>query len=184
MNGHAEDEKTIRGLELQPKAGQQETGVTYSVTPAHFGFTKWRILLFLVGSAICYALGLLCLNWIIGWIGRLFWPTSIWFSAPWNWESTAIAVLAWGGTELIWWSNYHYSIQIDDTSARMGQSVVRKGHVRYVLEKGNFITGHRLVLSEHRRRCFGRAVIVPKGLPEYEQIKSQVSTWVVNPATE
>ncbi len=40
-------------------------------------------------------------------------------------------------------------------------------------------------LSEKGQLCFGSVITVPKGLPQYEQIKTQVSTWIVEtPYTE
>jgi hypothetical protein len=78
-----------------------------------------------------------------------------------------------------------YSLEIDDNTARVGLRVARKGYVHYLREfTGGFMQGSRLVLSERGpflAEILG-GIVVPKGLPEYEQIKLKVSTWVVDTA--
>jgi hypothetical protein len=82
----------------------------------------------------------------------------------------------------LWLSADNYSLEIDDITARVRWRKVRTGHVRYLREFGSkFLQGPRLELSERGplgARFFGGVVVVPKGLPDYEQIKKQVSTWM------
>ena len=67
----------------------------------------------------------------------------------------------------------------------VGGRVIRKGHLRYLREINSrpWRGGPRLVLSERESpwvQLFGGAVIIPKGLPDYEQIKNKALTWLVD----
>lgn len=158
--------------------------MTYEITPEHFGFSKWRQVLLAIGLLACFTLGLPFLKWIT----NLLWPGSSWVSPPWHWTGRDILtyVLMFVFFSLWWSFENSYSLGIDDNSIRVGGRVVRKGHIRYLREfDGGLAKGPRLVLSEHGSlwvQFLGGAVVVPKGLPEYAQIKAQVSTWVTDAA--
>lgn len=153
--------------------------MTYEITPEHFGFTKGRKVLLAIGLLACFTVGLPFLKWIT----NLLRPNSSWVSPPWHWTEKEILtyVLMFGFFALWWSSENNYSLGMDDNSVRVGGRVVRKGHVRYLREfDGGLGKGPRLLLSERGPlwvHFLGGVVVVPKGLPEYEQIKAQVSTW-------
>lgn len=64
-----------------------------------------------------------------------------------------------------------------------GGRVIRKDHLRYVREINSraWRGGPRLLLSEHapaRARLFGGVIVIPKGVPEYQQIKEKSFAWM------
>jgi hypothetical protein len=153
---------------------QKPAAMTYKITPQHFGFTTSLRLLLVVGSLTCFALAILI-------------PSLISASLPWSWRDFTSSLITWLLLAFWWGYQYHYSLEINDNSARVGGRVVRKGHVRYLREMDCLFGGARLVLSEHGAawvHLFGGAIVIPKRLPEYEQIKAKVSTWIVNPAPD
>ena len=158
--------------------------MTYEITPEHFGFTTRRKSLLSVGFLVCVTL----LPAFLKWIANLLWPDSTWVSPPWHWTERDLYTYVFMGVAFaLWWSSaYNYSLEIDDNTVRVGGRVVRKGHVRYLREfDRELLRGPRLVLSEHGPlwvQFLGGIVVVPKGLPEYQQIKTQVSMWVVDTA--
>jgi hypothetical protein len=164
--------------------------MTYEITPEHFGFTKGRKLMLGVGLLVCITIEPAVANWI----ANLLWPGSTWVSPPWHWTEGEIigGMFIWGAFALCWHFAYNYSLEIDDNNARVRWRVVRKGRVRCLrefghglLHGGGLLQGPRLVLSEHGplwAQFLGGIVVVPKGLPEYEQIKAQISTWLVDAA--
>ena len=149
--------------------------MTYKITPAHFGITtrlKWLIGL---SSLACFVLPMI--------IFPLIRPS-------WAWSPRAIVagLLTWLVLQFGWYFQHNYSLEVHDNSVRVGGRVVRKGHVRYLreIDARPWRGGPRLILSEHvplRARLFGGGVVIPNGLPEYEQIKKNVSTWTANSAT-
>ena len=63
--------------------------------------------------------------------------------------------------------------------------MVRKGHLRYVREINSrpWRGGPRLLLSERApvwARLFGGAIVIPKDVPDYEEIKNKVFAWMAN----
>jgi hypothetical protein len=149
--------------------------MTYEVTPADFGFpTRLNVLLGL-GTLACFALP--------PFIWQLIWPSHAWSS----WELVP-SLLTWLVLEFSWYFQTHYSLEVDEDSVSVvGGRVVRKGHLRYVREINSraWRGGPRLLLSERPPawgRLFGGAIVIPKGLPEYEQVKQKVSTWMANSA--
>jgi len=164
---------------------QLRRNMTYEITPEHFEFTKRRELLvaggFLAGAYLCPV--------FIQWIINRLWHGSKWASpplTPWTIGHLTGFIIFAIVFVCVWLSAYNYSLEIDDNSARVRWRVVRKGYVRYFREfKGGLFNGPRMELSEHGPRWvrfLGGTVVVPKGLPDYEQIKSQVSTWLVDAA--
>ncbi len=158
--------------------------MTYEITPEHFGFSKWRQLFLAVFFLACLTLGPVFLVWII----NLLWPGAKWASDPWHWEEREVfgCVIGEAVFAFEWSYSHNYSLEIDEDSVRVRGRVVRKGHVCYLRElDGNLWEGPRLVFSEHGPvgvQFLGGVVVVPKGLPEYEQIRMKVSTWVVDAA--
>ena len=64
-----------------------------------------------------------------------------------------------------------------------GGRVIRKDHLRYVREINSraWRGGPRLLLSERPpgwARLFGGAIVIPKGVPEYQQIKEKSFAWM------
>jgi hypothetical protein len=162
--------------------------MTYEIAPEHFGFSIRRKVLVLGSFLVFLALWPAFFNWIT----NLLWPHSPWFSPPLKridlYADTFGSVIM--GIAIVWWwsSAHHYSLEIDDNTARVGGRVVRKGRIRYMRElDGRLLRGPRLILSEHGPlwvQFLGGTVEVPKGLPEFEQIKLQVSTWMLAPHAE
>jgi hypothetical protein len=158
----------------------------YIITPEHFGLTYKRRLLSVVGVFAGAAL----LPVFSRWTDRLLWPGTTQGSL-WNWTisditGTLVLLVMYTITLPWWWSSYSYTLEVDDNTARVGRRVVGKGYMRCFRElKGGLFQGPRLELSEHGPlwvRFFGGVVVVPKGLPEYRQIKMQVSTWLLDKA--
>ncbi len=160
--------------------------MTYEITPAHFGYTNWKKLVLAVSWLAILTLGPVLLEWIIS----LLWPGSSWATRSWDWRERDIlgGVFAAAVFEFEWSFAHNYSLEIDEDSARVGGRVVRRGHVRYLRElDGNLWEGPRLVISEHGPvwvQFLGGVVVVPKGLPDYEQIRTRVSMWVVDAAAD
>jgi hypothetical protein len=147
----------------------------YEVTPKHFGFTTRLKLLLAVGSLACFVLPMIIFPLIRA-------------SLAWSSREIASGLMAWLALAFWWYVQHNYSIEVDDNSARVGGRVVRKGYVRYLREIDSWPLrgGPRLVLSEHAPawvHLFGGAIVVPKGLPEYEQVKKTIFSWTVNSAT-
>lgn len=159
--------------------------MTYEIAPEHFGFTRQRRALAVSGFLAFLALWPVFFNWIT----NLLWPNSSWFPPPLKPTDLLANAIAFviAGIVFVWgWSSaHHYSLEIDDNTARVGGRVVRKGRIRYMRELGGgLLQGPRLVMSEHGPlwvKLLGGAVEVPRGLPEYEQIKLTVSTWMPSP---
>ena len=159
--------------------------MTYEITPNHFGFTLWRKVLLVIGSLV----GILIVTEVSQWIGNLLWPGSHQLMSPWHGTEADIisAIITYavmlGAFVLCWHFEFNYSLEIDDNSARARWRVVRKGHLRYLREfQGGLFRAPRMELSEHGPiwvRFLG-GVVVPKGLPEYEQIKTNILDWMVN----
>ena len=149
--------------------------MTYEVTPQHFGFTTRRKLSLAVLSLACFVTPMFIFPWVSA-------------SLAWGSREIATGLLTWLALA-VWWSLQHnYCLEVDDNSARVGGRVVRKGHVRYVREVDSWPLrgGPQLVISEHAPawvRLFGGVIVVPKGLPEYEQVKKTIFTWTENSAT-
>ena len=143
------------------------TLMIYEISPKHFGLTTGRQLLFAVGSLACFALVVFVPSWISA-------------SDPWSWRDVFTALLTWFFLGIWWYWQYSYSIEVDVHSIRSGRRVVRKGHVRYLREIEPLFGGRRLVLSEHGPAWVhlrGGVIEIPKGIPEYEQIKTKIFTW-------
>jgi hypothetical protein len=105
----------------------------------------------------------------------------------WAWTPPEIVSALFGWLVLEFWLYFqrNYSLEVDDNSVRAGDRVIRKGHVRYLreLDRRPWRGGPRLVLSEHsplRARLLGGVIVIPKGLPEYEQVKQKLLTWTAN----
>jgi len=138
--------------------------LTYEITPAHFGFTtRLRVLL------------------ALGTLARPSWA--------WTPREIVTGLLTWLFIEFWWYVQHNYSLEVDEDSVRVvGGRVIRKGRVRYLREfnRWPWRGGTQLVLSEHAPAwvppLFGGAIVIPKGLPEYEQVKQKVSTWMANSA--
>lgn len=149
--------------------------MTYEITPAHFGLTTRLQLLLGLGTLACFILPIF--------IWLLLWP-----SPPWSWRVLIPVLVTWAALEISWYFQIHYSLEVDDNSLRLaGGRAVRKGHVRYLREINSRLWrgGHRLVLSEHGpfwARLFGGVIVIPKGLPQYEEIKKKVFAWTRNSA--
>jgi len=149
------------------------TRETYKITPAHFGFTTRLQWLLSFGTLACFVLPMI--------IFPLIRPS-------WAWTPREIiaGVLTWLFLTFWWYVQHNYSLEVDDNNLRIvGGRVIRKGRVRYAREFDSppWRGGPRLVLSEHERvwaRLFGGVIVIPKGVPDYEQIKEKVSTWMVN----
>jgi hypothetical protein len=149
--------------------------MTYEVTPEHFGFTTRLKLLLAVGSLACFVLPM----FIFSLIGT---------SPAWDLREIVPGLVTWLVLAFWWYVQHYYSLEVDDNSARVGGRVVRKGYVRYLREIDSWPWrgGPGLVLSEHAPvwvHLFGGVIVVPKGLPEYEQIRQKISTWMVDSAT-
>jgi hypothetical protein len=78
-----------------------------------------------------------------------------------------------------------YDLGIDDDGIRLMWNrkvarIVRRGHISYVREWGK--GGHRRLVVSERGPAFTRwlwgGIAVPASLPEYEQIKAEVLTWL------
>jgi hypothetical protein len=147
--------------------GIDADSMTYEITPEHFGFTTQLKLSLAVGSLACFVLPM------------IIFP-------PWSSREIIAGLLTWLFLEVWWNVKHNYSLEVDDNSVRVvGGRVIRKCHVRYAREfkRWPWREGTQLVLSEHsplRARLFGGVIVIPKGLPEYEQIKEKVFTWTVN----
>jgi hypothetical protein len=146
----------------------------YKVTPEHFGFTTRLKLLLAVGSLACFIL-------------PMFIFPLIRTSLAWNSREIISGLVTWLVLAIWWYVQHNYSLEVDDNSARIGGRVIRKGHVCYAREINSWPLrgGPRLVLSEHAPawvRLFDGVIVIPKGLPEYEQVKKKVFTWIVNSA--
>jgi len=156
--------------------------MTYEITLEDFGFTKRRLLLEVGGLFAIVTLWEI----VFFFVSNLFWPGL----TSWPLKNPLAAILGAvliGGTFVLWWSSAHnYSLEIDENAARVGRRVVRKGQVRYMRELNRrLLEGPQLILSEHGSlwvQFLGGAVKVPKGLPEYEHIKSQLSAWLAEAA--
>jgi hypothetical protein len=149
--------------------------MNYEVTPEHFGFTVRLKLLLAVGSLACFVL-------------PMFIFPLIRTSLAWTPREIVSGLVTWLVLAFWWYAQHNYSLEVDDKSARVGGRVVRKGHVRYLREIDSWPLrgGTRLVLSEHAAawvHLFGSVIVVPKGLPEYEQVKRTIFTWMVNSET-
>ena len=149
--------------------------MTYEITPQHFGFTIWRKLLLAVGSLACFVL-------------PMFIFPLIRTSLAWSSREIVAGLLTWLILAFCWYVQHNYSLEVDDNGARVRGRVIRKGHIRYLREIDSWPLrgGPRLVLFEHAPawvRLFGGAIVVPKGLPEYEQVKRKVFAWMVNSST-
>jgi hypothetical protein len=149
--------------------------MTYEVTPEHFGLTTRLKLLFAVGSLACFVIPMFIFPWIHS-------------ALAWSSRDIFTGLLTWLLVAIWWYVQHSYSLEVDDNSARVGGRVIRKGYVRYVreIDSGLLRGGPRLIVSEHAPawvHLFGGAIIIPKGLPEYEQLKKKVLTWTVNPTT-
>lgn len=141
---------------------------TYQISPQDFGFTPMRQLLFAGGSLACFALPIFVFSWI----------------SAWSWRDAITAFLTWFFLAIWWYGGYNYSIEVDENAIRSGGRVVRRGHIRYLRERDPLIGGRRLVLSEHRPawvHVLGGAIEIPKGISDYEQIKTKVFTWELMP---
>lgn len=141
--------------------------MTYEIGPKHFGLTTGRQLLFAVGSLACFALVMFVPSWINA-------------SNPWSWRDASTSLLTWFFLEIWFYWQYCYSIEVDENSVRSGWRVVRKEHIRYLREIDRPFGGRRLVLSERGPawvRLLGGEIEIPKGIPEYEQIKTKIFTW-------
>jgi hypothetical protein len=109
---------------------------------------------------------------------------------PWSSAEIIAGLLTWLFLAFYWNVQHNYSLEVDDNRVRVVRGrVIRKGYVRYVREIDSWPSRGRtqLVLSEHAPAwvsLFGRVIVIPKGLPEYEQIKKKVLTWMVNSAGE
>ncbi|HEY6621353.1 MAG TPA: hypothetical protein VIY68_17545 [Steroidobacteraceae bacterium] len=149
--------------------------MTYEITPAHFGITKRLQWVLALGTLACIILPMF--------IWLLIWP-----SPAWSWRELIPVFVTWAALEILWYFQTHYSLAVDDNSVHVaGGRVIRKGHLRYVREINSrpWRGGPRLVLSEHAliwARLLGRIIVIPKGLPEYEQIKEKVFAWRVKSA--
>ena len=147
--------------------------MTYEVTPVDFGFPTWLNVLLGLGTLTCIALAMYIL--------QLIWP-----SHAWSWWELVPSLLTWLVLEFSWYFRTHYSLEVDDNSVRVvGGRVVRKGHLRYVREINSrrWRGGTRLLLSERPptwARLFGGVIVIPKGVPEYQQIKEKIFAWMVN----
>jgi hypothetical protein len=147
--------------------------MTYEITPAHFGLTTRLQLLLAVGTLACFVLPMI--------VFRLIRP-----SFAWSPREIVTGLLTWLCITIWWYVQHNYSLEVDDSSVCVvGGRAVRKGHVRYVREINNrpWRGGPRLVLSERApawARLLGGVVEIPAGLPEYEQIKKNVFTWMAN----
>jgi hypothetical protein len=108
--------------------------------------------------------------------------------SSWAWTPREIVtgLLTWLVLEFWWHVQHNYSLEVDDDSVRVvGGRVVRKGYVHYLREINSppWRGGPRLVLSERESpwvHLFGGAVVIPKSLPDYEQIKNKALTWMVD----
>ncbi len=151
----------------------------YKIIPEHFGLTKMKRLLYAVVMLVWLALVIVFSKWITS-----RWPSTAQATFG-DWTISDIPeIMIWLISYVIWilwWlSSNYYSLEIDDNAARVGRRMVRKGHVRSLHEfKGGLFQGPRMELSEKGQLWFGSVITVPKGLPQYEQIKTQVSTWIV-----
>ena len=148
-------------------AGSSMTRI-YEITPKTFGLTTRLQLLLGVGTTLaCFALPM------------IIFP-------PWSWREIITGLLTWLALTFSWYIEHNYSLEVDDNGVRIvGGRVIRKGHVRYLreLDRTPWRGGRRLVLSEHapaRARLFGGIVVIPKGVPDYEQIKGKVFTRTAN----
>jgi len=139
--------------------------MTYEIRPQDFGFTTPHQLLVAGGFLACFGLA-------------IFLPPG----TPTG-RDIVTAFLTWLTLTIWWYYDHHYTLEIDDGGARVGGRVVRKGHVRYVREANPLLGGRRLVVSERGAAWVhlgGGAIVIPKRLPEYEQIKAKVLTWAVS----
>ena len=142
--------------------------MTYEITPEYFGFTVRRQLLVATGSLVCFALVVFVPSWISS-------------SRPWSSVDLIGAFLVWVFFEIQWYGHHSYSIDVEENCIRSGRRVVRKGYIRYLRELDSLLRGRRLVLSERGPawvHLLGGVIEIPKGIPEYEHIKADVSTWV------
>lgn len=143
--------------------------MTYDVTPEHFGFTTRLKLLLAVSSLSCFVLPMLVFPSANDSLARSL-------------CEIVSGLLTWLGLAFWWYGQHNYSLEMDDNCARVGGRVVRKGYVRYLREIDSWPLrgGPRLVVSEHARAwvyLFGSVIVVPKGLPEYDQVKEKILAW-------
>jgi hypothetical protein len=148
--------------------------MTYEVTPEHFGFTI-RLKLLLAASSLGFFVLPMFIFSLIG------------TSLAWDLREIVPSLVTWLVLAFWWYGQHSYSLDVDDDSARVGARMVRKGYVRYLLEIDSWPVrgGPQLVFSAHASawaRLFGGVIVVPKGLPEYQQIKQEISTWIVDSA--
>jgi hypothetical protein len=157
------------------------------IMPEHFGLTIGKRLLLIAPVIICAGLS----PALSKWIACMLWPGSARASLPWYGTEQDIIQNAYFLPFVAFWlfwkfwysSDLNYSLELTDNDIRIGNRVVRKGYVRYLREFNCVFWKSRLELSEREPRAIwfhGPTVIIPKGLPEYEQIKAQVTTWMVN----
>jgi hypothetical protein len=145
--------------------------VTYEITPAHFGFTTRLKVLLALGTLACFVLPMI--------IFPLLRPSWAWTS-----REMVTGLLTWLFIEFCWYVQHNYSLEVDDNSLRVaGGRVVRKDHLRYVrgINSRAWRGGLRLLLSERPpgwARLFGGAIVIPKGVPEYQQIKEKSFAWM------
>jgi hypothetical protein len=145
----------------------------YKITPAHVGFTTRLEVLLELGTLACFVLPMLIFPWI---------------RPSWAWTPREIiaGLMTWLFLSFWWYVQHNYSLEVDDNSVRIvGGRVIRKGHLRYVREinRRPWRGGRRLVLSERApvwARLFGGVVVIPEGMPDYEQVKNKVFTWMAN----
>jgi hypothetical protein len=103
--------------------------------------------------------------------------------SPWSPSEIVSGLLTWLVLAFVWHAKHNYSLEVDDNSVRIaGGRLTRKGHLRYVREINSaaWRGGPWLLLSEHApawARLFGGVIVIPKGVPEYQQIKEKVFAW-------
>jgi len=106
-------------------------------------------------------------------------------------ELVDLAVVAIISVASPFWSKPQpgFDLEVDDTEIRIVRegSIKRKvlwERIRYVRERsGSIFRRPMLIISEHGSAAtrFLGCIAVPKSLPEYEQIKTQVLGWLENP---
>jgi hypothetical protein len=151
--------------------------VTYEITAQHFGFTNWRWFVHATATLACVAL-------------VLFIETLI-DSSPVTIKELIPILLTWLIIELWLHFQYNYVLEVDEDSLREGRRVARKGHIRYVREFDQHLWGirggARIVVSEYgpwRVRLLGGGIRIPKGLPDYERIRTQVLAWATKSGSD
>jgi uncharacterized membrane-anchored protein len=132
-----------------------------------------------VFAVACAALAVLLVHYFWHFNGRKGFDRSEWFPD---------VVVAGIVTFLFESRRREYDLEVDDEEIRMrggalklGNRKVRRGRIRYSHESwGNIMREAGLRLSEHGRigSFFSGYVWIPATLPEYEQIKAKVMTWM------